>query len=60
MLYLLHRSGTKTRLYISSVFGIMPYRRGHSDAVNIDANQMDASKIDATVYQKRNERFLFL
>ena len=27
--------------------GIRPYRRGHSDAVNIEANQMDASKIDA-------------
>ena len=39
--------------------GIMPYRRGHSDAVNIDANQMDASKIDATIYQKYNKRFLF-
>ena len=40
--------------------GIMPYSRGHSDAVNIDANQMDASKIDATIYQKHNKRLLFL
>ena len=40
--------------------GIMPYRRGHSDAVNIDTNQMDASKIDTTIYQKHNKRFLFL
>ena len=24
----------------------MPHRRGHSDAMNIDANQWDASKID--------------
>ena len=38
----------------------MPFRRGHSDAVNIDANQMDASKIDVTIYQKHNKRFLFL
>ena len=39
------------------IFGIMPYRRGHSDAMNIDANQMDASKIDATIYQLHNKRF---
>ena len=38
-------------------WGIMPYRRGHSDAVNIDANQMDVSKIDATIYQKHNKRW---
>ena len=31
--------------------------RGHSDPVNIDANQMDASKIDATIYQKHNKRY---
>ena len=38
----------------------MPYRRGHSDTVNIDANLMDLSKIDATIDQKHNKRFLFL
>ena len=35
----------------------MPHRRGHSDVVNIDANQMDASIIDATIYQKHNKMF---
>ena len=30
--------------------GIMPCRCGHIDTVNIDANQMDASKIEATMY----------
>ena len=46
--------------YIHIITGIMPHRRGHSGAMNIDANQMDASKIDATIYQKHNKRFLFL
>ena len=40
--------------------GIMPYRRGHSDTVNIDANKMDMSKIDSTIYRKHSKRFLFL
>ena len=38
----------------------MPYRRGHSDVINIDGNQMNASKIEVTIYQKHNKRLLFV